>query len=208
MISAFQFIVPILRGGHRGLLRGVSLFAATCLLSVSLLAQNATPAGDNAGRRQRGGGQDNGGGRGNFDPAQMQDRMLNYLREQFGVTDDSEWSVIAERIGKVLELRRNAPAGGMGLAFAGRGGAGGGGAAGSDGGRGRGGRGGSVSPEQDALRAALVDKLPDAEIKARLARLREVRAQNAGKVEKAQEDLRAVLTPRQEAMAVMAGLLP
>ena len=203
MISSFQFIVPVLRRGHRGLLRGVSLLAATCLLSVSLLAQNATPPGDNAGRRQRGGGQDNGGGRGNFDPAQLQDRMLNYLREQFGVTDDSEWSVIAERIGKVLELRRNAPAGGMGLAFAGRGGA-----ADSDGGRGRGGRGGSVSPEQDALRAALVDKLPDAEIKARLARLREVRAQNAGKVEKAQEDLRAVLTTRQEAIAVMAGLLP
>lgn len=197
-------MVPSLRGSHRWVSRGFSLIVATGLFSLSLLAQAPAPSGDTSGRRQRG-GQD-GGGRGNFDPAQMQDRMMTYIREQFAVTDDGEWSVIAERITKVMELRRSTTVGGFGgMAFGGRGG---GGAPGGGDPRSRGGRGGSVSPEQDALRAALADKLPDAEIKSRLDRLREVRRQNTGKLEKAQEDLRAVLTMRQEAMAVMSGLLP
>jgi hypothetical protein len=42
----------------------------------------------------------------------------------------------------------------------------------------------------------------------RLDRLREVRKQNEAKLTKAQEDLRAVLSLRQEAIAVMFGLLP
>ena len=50
--------------------------------------------------------------------------------------------------------------------------------------------------------------MPDGEIKARLDRLREVRKENEAKLAKAQEDLRAVLTVRQEAIAVMYGLLP
>ena len=62
--------------------------------------------------------------------------------------------------------------------------------------------------EQDALRAALRDKLPDAEIKARQARVRDVQKQNEARLAKAQDELRAVLTVRQEAGAVMAGLLP
>ena len=51
------------------------------------------------------------------------------------------------------------------------------------------------------------DNLTDAEIKARLDRLREVRKQNETKLTKAQEELRAVLSVRQEAVAVAAGLL-
>jgi len=58
------------------------------------------------------------------------------------------------------------------------------------------------------LRAAITEKLPDAEVKSRLERLREVRKQNEAKVAKAQEELRAVLSVRQEAVAVMFGLLP
>jgi hypothetical protein len=78
---------------------------------------------------------------------------------------------------------------------------GGGGFRGNGGGR-------AANPELDALRTAVTDNMPDAEIKARLDRLREVRKQNEAKLAKAQEDLRAVLTVRQEAMAVMTGLLP
>jgi hypothetical protein len=54
----------------------------------------------------------------------------------------------------------------------------------------------------------LTSKLPDAEIKARLARVHEVYVQDGARLAKAQEELRAVLTIRQEAVAVMAGLLP
>jgi len=117
------------------------------------------------------------------------------LKDRFGVTDDAEWSLISARITVVMELRRSTAAmGGMG-AMAFRLGAGGN----------RGGR--AANPELDALRTAVTDNLPDAEIKARLDHYREVRKQNEAKLEKAQEDLRSVLTVKQEAMAVMTGLL-
>jgi hypothetical protein len=211
MNTSHLSFAPVLHGSSRWFFRRITLAAAACLLAASLPAQPAAPSAEEAARRQRRPGQESTpqGGRGNFDPAQMQERMLNYLRDQFEVADDTEWNVIAERIAKVVELRRSTAVIGGGLAFAGRGGGDRGGAAGADSGRGRGGRpGGVASPEQDALRTAVVDKLPDAEIKARLARLREVRKQNTGKLEKAQEELRAVLTIRQEAIAVVAGLIP
>ena len=48
----------------------------------------------------------------------------------------------------------------------------------------------------------------DAEIKARLERVRGSRKTNEEKLTKAQEELRALLDVRQEAVAVMLGLLP
>ena len=203
-ISPSVSLVPVVRCSSHRLFRAVSLLASFSAFSVGVFAQNAAPDDQNGGRRQRGGdnanGGDNGGkgGRGNFDPAQMQER----LREQFGVTDDAEWTLISERLTKLSEIRRSA-GGGMG-----RGGPGGPGG-GPGGPSSRGGRGGpSGNPEQDSLRAAITEKLPDAEVKSRLERLREVRKQNEAKVAKAQEELRAVLSVRQEAVAVMFGLLP
>lgn len=187
--------------------RSFSLLSVLCVLSSAAYAQSENSAskspapasedsagnasdnngGQNAGRMRRG----QNGGRGNFDPAQMQERMLNALREQFGVTDDAEWKAISERISAVTELRRSAGGfGGMGAL------------------RGGGRRGGAANPEQDALRQAIADKLPDAEIKARLERFRETRKANEEKLAKAQEDLRSILSVRQEAVAVMFGLIP
>ena len=133
---------------------------------------------------------------------------MTRLREQFAVTDDAEWKLITDRITAVTELRRAAGGGFAGLAGAFGGGRGGQAGQGGGQGGGRAGRGAVANPEQDALRQAVTDKLPDAEIKSRLARLREVRKANEEKLTKAQEDLRAVLDVRQEAVAVMAGLLP
>ena len=176
------------------------------------MAQTPTDpnAGGGRGRRSQNGanGQDagNGGGRGNFDPAQAQQQMMDRMREQFGVTDDAEWKLISDRLTAVTEVRRAAtPGGGFG-GFGGRGGPGGPG--GGQGGQGGGRQGRTASPEQDALRQAITDNLPDAEIKSRLARVREVRKANEEKLAKAQEELRAVLTMRQEAILVMAGMLP
>lgn len=59
-----------------------------------------------------------------------------------------------------------------------------------------------------ALQFAIRDKLPEAEIKSRLERVRESRRDNEAKLAKAQDELRAVLSVRQEAIAVMFGLLP
>ena len=80
-----------------------------------------------------------------------------FCAPNFGVTDDAEWTLISERITKVFELRRGA--GGFG-GFGGRNNRAAGGAA--------------ADPAQDALKSALTDKLPDAEVKARLDRVREV----------------------------------
>jgi hypothetical protein len=211
---------PSLRVFRRRSLHGLSLFAGLFAFTGVVLAQDPNAGNANANgndargqrrqQRQEGQANNNGGGRGNFDPAQMQERMNTLLREQFAVIDDAEWTLISARIAAVTELRRNtaqAGFGGLGGLRGGQGGQGGGGGGQGFGG-GRGGRGGNASPETDALRQAVVDKLPEAEIKARLARVRETRKANEEKLSKAQEDLRAVLTVRQEAVAVMAGLLP
>ena len=189
------------------LCRGAFLLAAALVLSSALPAQtpaaadNPTPApADN-----QNGGRGNRGNRGNMTPEEMQARMTANLKEQFGVASDDEWNLIMERITKVNELRTaSGGRGGMGLrGFGGPGGQNG------QGGRGnRQGRMGGGNPEVDALQTAINDKAPDAEVKARLERLREVRKENETKLAKAQEDLRAILSVRQEAAAVLAGLLP
>jgi hypothetical protein len=124
-------------------------------------------------------------------------RAASKLREQMAVTDDAEWDVISQRIANVAELRRliSGAAGARGVAVTDK-----------IKGAARADRNGQL--EQDALRLAVRDKLPDAEIKARLARAHDVHRQNEAKLQKAQEELRAVLTVRQEAVAVVAGLLP
>ena len=148
--------------------------------------------------------------------------MAERLREQFGVADDAEWKVIEPKIQKVNEARRAVGGGfGGGMAFGRRGGPGGPGGGDGDraeradrGERGdRGGRGGrfgggfEASPEVAELRKAIEAKAPADEIKAKLAKVREVRKANEAKLEAAQEDLRKVLTVRQEAVAVTMGLL-
>ncbi len=143
--------------------------------------------------------------------------MLGALRERLEVTDDEEWKLISERVAKVAELRRATGGAGGPMMFGGFGGRGGpppggGQAAGSEG-RGRGGFTGRGGPgggnaELAALSTAVRDKLPDAEIKSRLERLRQSRQDSEAKLAKAQEELRAVLTVRQEATMVVFGLLP
>lgn len=194
-----------------------------CGLSVAVLAQEAQTGGDaQGGRRRNGGTGETGGergGRGNLNPQDMQARMQALLRERLEITDDEEWKLIADRVAKVTELRRTSGAGGGGMMFGGFGGRGGppGGGQGASGtggdGRGRGGSGGRGGPgagntELAALSTAVRDKLPDAEIKSRLERLRQARKDSEAKLTKAQEELRAVLTVRQEAVAVVFGLLP
>ena len=183
---------------------------------------------------------------GNFDPAQMRQRMLERVREQFDVKDDAEWKAIAERIEKVMQARRNVGGGGGpgGFGFpGGRGGPGGPsgpggtGEQGSPGGPppqdgqggpestqgrplgaggfgnapggpgGPGGFGRETNPELDVLRKALDSKASAAEIKAKLADLRAARKKMEAELGKAQDDLRDILSARQEAVAVTLGFL-
>jgi hypothetical protein len=208
-------ISPVSFSSRRRWSSRVFLLVAGLAGSAALFSQvdpNDPAAGGRNRRGQNGAGGAAGGaagdfgggrgGRGNFDPAQMQQQQMERLREQFEVTDDAEWKLISDRITAITEVQQAARGGGAG----GFGGGGRGGQAGAAGGGGRGNRGGNV--ELTALRQAITDKLPEAEIKARLDRLRESRKTSEEKLIKAQEDLRAVLSVRQEAVAVMSGLLP
>ncbi|MFM8335472.1 MAG: hypothetical protein ACKODK_07900 [Opitutaceae bacterium] len=123
-------------------------------------------------------------------------RNLERLRDQLGVEDDAEWAVVLERINRVNEARSGlwkGSTGGKPTPIATK----------------KGDRSSrSANPEQDSLRYAVRDNLPDAEVKVRLSRARNVNEQAEARLQQAQSDLRAVLTIRQEAIAVLAGLLP
>ncbi len=189
-------------------LRFFALFAVSALLSAALLV-SAKPnkaemrdMGDDAGggkysKRDDFGG--NGGGRPSA--ADVQARAMAKLRERFGVKDDEEWDIISERIAKVEELRRTLWTGSVGARGAPL-------IAEKSKSKSKSKSGVSGNREKDALKSALSDKLPDAEIESRLTRAREVYRQNEFRLAKAQADLRAVLTVRQEAEAVVVGLLP
>jgi hypothetical protein len=147
----------------------------------------------------------------NMDPEQMQkaiqERVNNSLREQFGVTNDTEWTLIEERITAVNKARAAMVAYGGGMmGFGGmRGGFGGG--RGGGGGGGFLGSSGQSSPEQQALQQAIDSDAPAAQIEDLLAKFQAARKEKQAALAKAQDDLRSVLTTRQEGIAVLGGLL-
>ena len=177
-----------------------SILITVGLATLVVGAGNALAQGD------AGAGGDNGGGRrggGNFDPAQFQQQMMDRFKERLELTNDVEWAAVQGLIQKVIDARR-ATLSGMG--FGGRRGGNGG-----DNGNRGGGRGGFIpppSPEAEDLQKSLDAKASTDELKAKMAKLREVRAAKEATLTKAQEDLRKVLTVRQEATAVSMGLLP
>ena len=63
------------------------------------------------------------------------------------------------------------------------------------------------SPEAEALQKAIDDNAPTAQVKAMLEKYRAARKEKEGKLAQAQEDLRKILTSRQEAQAALMGLL-
>lgn len=178
-----------------------AVIAALALQSLSLHAQDGGQDNPRPGRRQGGGGGGGQGGPGgpgggNFDPEQFRQRMMERYREQLGVKDDSEWKLIQTRIEKVSEARREVGFGGFGGGRGGPGGPGGGGR-----------RGGEASPEREALQKAIDSNASADEIKAKLTAYRTSVKDKEAKLEKAQDDLRKVLSMKQEAAAVLMGLL-
>jgi Spy/CpxP family protein refolding chaperone len=154
-----------------------------------------------------------GGPGGPPDFAQMRQMMMERMKEALGASDD-EWKVLQPKIEKVQQLQRDASGGrGMGMLFrppgGGQGGPGGPGA-------GPGGPGGffgnqNPSPVQEKandLRTTLDNKdAKPEEVKAKLQALRDARAKAKEELGKSQEDLRGLLTQRQEAVLVMMGML-
>jgi hypothetical protein len=155
--------------------------------------------------------------------------MLERVRERLEVTDDAEWQALSPQITKVMDARR-----GVG-GFGGPGGPGGPGGSGGppqrppgdDNGPGAGGPppsggdsdrgpggpppgagfGREANPEAEALRKALEAKSPSSDLKAKLAQLVEARKKKQAELQKTQDELRKLLTLRQEAIATSMGLL-
>lgn len=157
----------------------------------------------------QGGNRGNRGNRPNFDPAQMQQRMMERYKEELEVTDDAEWKVIEPRIQKVMEARM-ANLGGMGRGMFGRpmrppGGE----TAQPPGGQQPPRRGmfGQPSPEAEALEKAIEGKASNAELKTAIEKYTAARKAKQAELEAAQAELRKVLSVRQEAIATVSGLL-
>lgn len=190
----------------------LGLVAALSLCAGSLLAQDDNGggpggpppgqpgdvgpggAGDSGGNGGAGGtppgnlGNGGPGGAGNFDPAQFEQRMMEQTRQSLNVTNDAEWTAIKPLVQEVMDARREA-----------RG-------PGGPGGRGR--PGAQVSSEQQALQKTIDAGASVAQIKDVLAKYRAARKDKQTKLEAAQDELKNVLSVKQEAQAVLMGLLP
>jgi hypothetical protein len=165
-----------------------TLILAGCVSALGLgcsdlMAQVGGGGGAGAGRR---GGRAGGGA---FNPQ----AMLDTYRRALGVTDDTEWSAISAKITAVTEART--------AAMGGRG---------AGGCRGSGAGGGAAAAQTDAeaaLQKAVDDKAPSAEIKTKIAAVRAERQTKQAAVQaayvKAQDELRALLTARQEAILTL-----
>ncbi len=148
-------------------------------------------------------------GRGNFDPAQMKERAVSRVMEQMDVTDDAEKKALTEAVTKVIDARMEVGIGGRGFGSGGRRSRGNSNtnSASADTSTPRRGGFSSQSPEAEDLQKAIDAKAPADEIKTKLAKLRESNQAKEAKLELAQGDLRKLLTSRQEAVAVLNGLL-
>lgn len=169
----------------------------------------ASAQDNNGGQGGPGGGRNGGGGR-NWDPAQMQQRILDGTKERLEITDEAEWKALLPLVQKVMDAQRSSMGDRMRGMFGGRRG-GPGGPPGGDNNGDRGQRGGGMfgqtSPEAETLQKAIDGKASANELKQALAKFVESRKAHQADLEKAQADLRKVLTPRQEAIATISGLL-
>ena len=184
------------------LLSALALAASTILATAQTPAAPAAPAAPpaDAGANNPGGGRRGGqGGPGGGNFQDFMQRMNDRLKTSLKVTDE-EWTVLKPLVEKVQTAQREA---GAGRGFGGRGGGPGGGAdpnAPADT------RPGAA--ESAALRTAVESDSTSADdLKAKLAAVRAVRKKGAADLAVAREELKKVVTVRQEAVLVSMGIL-
>jgi hypothetical protein len=189
------------------------LFAICGLVAALFCGASTVSAQDNGGGNggnggNGGGGGGFGGGRRNFDPQQMEQRMMDGVRDQLEFTNDAEWSQVQPLVQKVFDARRDVGfGGGMGrMMFGGRNRGGQNGGDQNNRPRG-GGMFGTPSPEAQALQTAIDNNAPASQIKGLLDKYHASQKAKQDKLKQAQENLRAVLTVKQEAQATLLGLV-
>jgi hypothetical protein len=176
----------------------LAALAAILVIAGGHLLQAQNPAQPSPGGPPAAGGQ-NGPGRrgGGFDPARMEEMMMNRIHERLNATD-TEWAAIKPLVSDVFKAQMQV---GMGM-------------------RGRMGRGGpnagpnagpgapAISPETQALSDAVDSaSTSNGELKTKLKAYRDMVKKNQDNLKAAREKLRAILTLRQEADLVLMGTL-
>ena len=180
------------------LLSALALAASTIFATAQTPAAPAAPAVPPAdGNNNPGGGRRGGQGGPGGNMQDFMQRMNDRLKASLKVTDE-EWNVLKPLIEKVQTAQREA---GAGRGFGGRGG----------------GPGGDPNAPADtrpgaaesaALRTAVeTDGTSADDIKAKLAAVRAVRKKGAADLAVAREELKKVVTVRQEAVLVSMGML-
>jgi hypothetical protein len=134
----------------------------------------------------------------------MQQRMLEGIRTQMDVKDDAEWKIIADRITKVNDARREVGfgGGGMGRMFRRPGGDN----QGDQGNRRR--FGPEPSAEESALEKAIDSKTATKdELKDAMKKFRASKKDKEAKLEAAQAELLKVVDTKQEAVLLSMGMV-
>ena len=174
------------------LIKSLSLLVVTAVfagVTVDISAQERDRNRDRGGDR---GGRDRGQ-RGEWDRSQIMDRIMDRYRENLGFSV-AEWKVVQPKVQAVMDNRISGASGMMSMFGGSR--------------RGRGGDSSTEKTPTSELRDLLEkEDASKGDIKAKLAAYRADRKAREAKLKKAQEDLRQFLTIKQEAQAVLAGLL-
>ena len=188
-----------------------SLLLISLAISVVIAADDEQAPREGAGNRPQQARTRTPGQGGFRDRANFQQRMVEMVKSELGATSQ-EWTVIEPRLAKVMTLSRDVNQRGMGMMRRGRRG---------DERAGRGGRGSQGQPTQESqseqsevqkatnsLQEVLnkSDSSPD-EVKAKLLALRNAQEKTKQELAKAQQDLKQILSVRQEAKLVLLGLL-
>ena len=175
------------------LIKSLSMLVVTAVFASVTVDVSAQERDRNRDRENRERGGERGGGRGGFDRSQIMERIMDRYRENLGFSV-AEWKVVQPKVQAVMDNRISGASGMMSMFGGSR--------------RGRGGDSPTEKTPTSELRDLLEkDDASKGDIKAKLAAYRADRKARAAKLKKAQEDLRQLLTIKQEARAVLAGLL-
>ena len=170
-------------------IKSLSLLVVTAVFASVTVDVSAQERDRNRDRGNR----ERGGERGQWDRSQIMERIMDRYRESLGFSV-AEWKVVQPKVQAVMDNRISGASGMMSMFGGSR--------------RGRGGDSSAEKTPTSELRDLLEkDDASKGDIKAKLAAYRADRKAREAKLKKAQEDLRQLLTIKQEAQAVLAGLL-